>query len=350
MEKTSPLVTTFYQQLLERVAVLPGVASVGFMSEMVRGITFSIMGRPLPAPDRRPNAAYAEVSPSFFHTLRIPLKKGRYLSESDRGNMPWAAVINETFARRYFPKQDPIGQRLLLRYESYHIDEERPREIVGVVGDVKHFGLGENSPPFVYASYFQQPGVFPGGCTMSHIAQSIMTRVAPGSSLESDFASNIKKAAAKIDPDQPLTNIMTMNRFLAGSIDDSQFMMRLLEIFAGMALLLAAIGIYGVMSYFVSERTHEIGIRIALGAERASVLGLVTGLGLKLTIIGVAIGAALAFALTRLIARFLFGVSPADPTTFAAVAVVLLSVALLACYLPARRATKVDPMVALRHE
>jgi putative ABC transport system permease protein len=320
MENPSPLVHTFYQELLERVAAAPGVESVGMLSQMIRGSTFSIMGRPVPAPDRRPETAFTEVSPAFFHTLRIPLKKGRFLTEADRQNTPWAAVVNETFARRYFPNQDPISQRLLLRYESYHIDEDRPREIVGVVGDVKHFGLGEKAPPVVYASYLQQPPIFPGGWAMSYLAQNIFVRVATGSSWQKDFASNIRKVVAKIDPDEPVTDITTMYCYLAHSIDDSQFVMRLLEIFAGMALLLAAIGIYGVMSYFVNERTHEIGIRIALGAERASVLGLVTGLGLKLTVIGVAIGAILAFALTRLIARFLFGVSPADPTTFAAVA------------------------------
>jgi putative ABC transport system permease protein len=155
---------------------------------------------------------------------------------------------------------------------------------------------------------------------------------------------------AKIDPNEPVTDITTMDRFLAVSIDDSQFVMRLLEIFAGLALLLAAVGIYGVMSYFVNDRTHEIGIRIALGAERTSVLALITNLGLKLALIGVAIGAALAIGLTRLIARLLFGVSTADPITFATVATVLLSIALLACYVPARRAMNVDPMVALRHQ
>ena len=259
-------------------------------------------------------------------------------------------MINETFARRYFSNQNPIGQRLLLRYESYHIDEERPRDILGVVADVKHFGLRQKAPPVVYASYLQQPAVFPSGCIMSHIAQNIVVRVVPGSSWQKDFASNIRRVVAKIDPNEPVTDITTMDRFLAVSIDDSRFIMRLLEIFAGMALLLAAVGIYGVLSYFVNQRTHEIGIRIALGAEPSSVLGLVTKLGLKLAVTGVAIGAVLAFALTRLIARFLFGVRPADPTTFAAVAIVLLGVAVLACYLPARRATKVDPMLALRHE
>jgi putative ABC transport system permease protein len=185
---------------------------------------------------------------------------------------------------------------------------------------------------------------------MSYLAQNVFVRVTPGSSWQKDFASNIRKVVANIDPEEPVTDITTMDRFLAQSINDSEFLMRLLEIFAGMALLLATVGIYGVMSCFVKERTHEIGIRIALGAERSSVLALITKLDLKLALIGVAVGAALAIALTRLIARFLFGVSTADPITLAAVAAVLVSIALLACYVPARRATNIDPMVALRHE
>jgi putative ABC transport system permease protein len=350
MERPSPQVRTFYQQLLERVAAAPGVDFVGMMSQIISGSTFSILGRPVPPPDRRPGTAFVEVSPAFFRTLRIPLKMGRFLTAADNQNTPWAAVVNETFARRYFPNQDPIGQRLLLRYESYHIDEDQPREIVGVIGDVKHFGLREKPPPVVYASYLQQPPIFPGGSVTSYLAQNIFVRVAPRSSWQKDFAADIRKVVANIDPDEPVTDITTMDRFLAHSIDNSQLVMRLLEIFAAMALLLAVIGIYGVMSYFVNERTHEIGIRIALGAERSSVLALITELGLKLAASGVFIGAALAFALTRLIARFLFGVSPADPITFAAVATLLLSIALLACYVPARRAMNVDPMTALRHE
>jgi putative ABC transport system permease protein len=164
------------------------------------------------------------------------------------------------------------------------------------------------------------------------------------------LAAAVKKAVVELNPDQPVTGIMSMQQSLAQSIGDSRFYARLLEIFALIALLLAAIGIYGSMSYFVTERTHEIGIRVALGAQRASILGLVAGLGLKLSGIGVAIGVALALCLTRAIARFLFGVTATDPVTFAAVGLGLLAIALVACYIPARRATKVDPMVALRHE
>jgi predicted permease len=355
MEKPLPLVTAFYQQLLEKVAALPGVQSAGIISGLpplgARGCAFSILGQPAPPPDKRPEAGYDEVSPSLFHTLRIPLKKGRYLDEHDSQTAPWAAVINEAFARRYFPNQDPIGQQLLMRYEPYDVDEIRPRQIVGIVGDVKHFGLAQPAPPFIYTSYLQQPDVFPGGAVTVHLGQSVVVRTAPGlASNEAELATAVKKAVTELDPDQPVTDVMTMENVLAGSMGDSRFYMSLFGIFAGIAVLLAVVGIYGVMSYFVNERTHEIGIRVALGARPFDVLGLVGKLGFKLTATGIVIGVGLAVGLTRLISEFLFGVKPTDPVTYAAVAAGLMVVALLACYIPARRATKVDPMVALRYE
>ena len=354
MEKPLPLVTTFYHRLLERVATLPGVESAGIISKLpTRGsevFTFSILGHPAP-PEKGFYAGFAEVSPSLFATLRIPLRKGRYLDEHDTQSMPWSVIINETFARHYFPNEDSIGQRVLLRYEPYDVNEERPRQIVGIVGDVRHFGLGQPVPPFIYASYLQQPVVFPGGAVAAHLDQSLVVRTAPGlSGRQADLATAAKKAVTELDPDQPVTDFMTMDQVLAESIGDTRFYMSLLGLFAGIAVLLAVVGIYGVMSYFVSERTHEIGIRVALGALPSDVLSLVGKLGLKLTLIGVAIGVGLAIGLTRLIAGFLVGVKPTDPVTYAVVAAGLMGVALLACYIPARRATRVDPMVALRYE
>jgi putative ABC transport system permease protein len=219
------------------------------------------------------------------------------------------------------------------------------------VGDVKHFGPGQETPPFVYAPYTQQPAIFPGGADRAHLHKALVLRTASGGSGGgTNLAANVKKALAEIDPNQPVTNIMTMEDVLTASVGDSRFYMQLLGIFAGVAVLLAAVGIYGVMSYSVSERTHEIGIRMALGAERSDVLGLIAKLWLKLTFIGVAIGVALALGVARLISSFLFGVKPTDPLTYAAVAVGLAAIALLACYIPARRAMKVDPLVALRYE
>jgi len=355
MERTLPTATAFYERLLEKVGGLPGVESAGLVTELpTRGAgglySFSILGHPAPPPDNRPRAGYDEVSPSFFGTLRIPLKRGRLLNEHDSQGAPWVVLVNEAFARKFFPKEDPLGQQLLIRYDPYAVDEERPRQIVGIVGDVKHFGLGQETPPFLYASYQQQPAVFPGGATRAHLHQDLILR-APSSLTRggTPLALTVKKAMAEIDPDQPVTRIMTMEQVLAESIGDWRFYMQLLGMFAGVAVLLAAVGIYGVMSYSVNERTHEIGIRVALGAHPADVLAMVTREGLKLTAAGVVIGAGLALGLARLITTFLFGVKPSDPSTYVAVAVGLTVVALLACYVPARRAAKVDPMVALRH-
>ena len=355
MEQPLPVVATFYQQLLAKVAALPGVESVGIMNRLpthgAATFSFAILGKPAPPPDRHPNTGYVEVSSDLFRSLRVPLIRGRYLDDHDNQTAPWSVVVNETFARRYFPNEDPIGQQLLVRYEPWPVDEDRPRQIVGVVGDVRQFGVGRPAPPVAYVSYQQQSTVFPGGAVLNFLDQNLVIRTAPGlSGHEADLGTAIKKSVASLDPDIPITDIQTMDQVLAESIGNWQFYMRILGVFAGIAVLLAVVGIYGVMSYFVSERTHEIGIRMALGAVPSDVLSLVTGLGLKLTLIGVLMGVCMAAALTRLIAQFLFGVKPIDPITYAAVSVVLIGVAWLACYIPARRATKVDPMIALRYE
>lgn len=355
MEQPLPVVATFYQQLLAKVAALPGVESVGIMNRLpthgAATFSFAILGKPAPPPDRRPNTGYVEVSSDLFRSLRVPLIKGRYLDDHDNQTAPWSVMINETFARRYFPNEDPIGQQLLVRYEPWPVDEDRPRQIVGVVGDVRQFGVGRPAPPLVYVSYQQQSAVFPGGAVLNFLDQNLVIRTAPGlSGHEADLGTAIKKSVASLDPDIPIADIQTMDQVLAESIGNWRFYMRILGVFAGIAVLLAVVGIYGVMSYFVSERTHEIGIRMALGAVPSDVLSLITGLGLKLTLIGVLMGVCMAAALTRLIAQFLFGVKPIDPITYAAVSVVLIGVAWLACYIPARRATKVDPMIALRYE
>src|SRR5271154_1584159 len=355
MEKTLPTVAAFNQQLVEKIAGLPGVEWAAIVSALpARGaqmFSFAILGHPAPAPDSRPRAGYDDVSYSAFKTLGMTLKKGRFLDEHDTASAPWAVVINEALAKRYFPNEDPIGQQVLLRYDPYPVDEERPRQIVGIVGDVKQFGLGEEAPPFVYASYLQQQAVFPGGTALSHLHHYLVIRrdsVAGG--MGSQLAGTAKKAIAGIDPDLPVTSVMTMDEVLKESIGDYRFYMQLLGLFAGIAMMLAAIGIYGVMSYFVSERTREIGIRVALGAGRGDVLGLVAKLGLKLSVLGVLIGLALSYGLTRFIATFLYGVKSYDPLTYAAVALGLIGVAMLASYIPALRAMRVDPLVALRYE
>jgi putative ABC transport system permease protein len=356
MEKTLPTVTAFYQRLLEKTSALAGVESAALIGALPTRCcsefySFAILGHPAPPPENRPRAGYSEVSAGIFSALKIPLVKGRYLNEHDTEAAPWAIVINQSLARKFFPNEDPIGQQILLRYDPYPVDELRPRQIVGIVGDVKHFGLGEETPPFVYAPFTQQPAVFPGGAARAHLHKALVLRTASGrTAAGTNLAVSVKAALAEIDSNQPVTNIITMEDVLAASLGDYRFYMELLGIFAGVAVLLAAVGIYGVMSYSVSERTHEIGIRMALGARQGDVLGLVAKLGLKLTSLGVAIGVALAFGVTRLISTFLFGVKPTDPLTYAAVALSLAAIALLACYIPARRAIKVDPLIALRYE
>jgi putative ABC transport system permease protein len=353
MERAMPQVTSFYQQLVERVSALPGVESVGTITGLPghssQRHSFSIIGHPASPPDQRPDAGYTECSPSIFQTLKIPLKKGRYLDQRDSGSAPWAVVVNETFVHRFLPNEDPLGRQLLMRYDPYPVDEDRPRVIVGVVGDVKQYGLGNNAPPLIYASHLQQPAVFPGGTIIRHLTQDLAIRSAKGARPE-DLSLAVKGVVASLDPDQPIENVMLMDQLLNLTTGGYQFFMKLFGTFAAFAVLLAVMGIYGVMSYYVNQRTREIGIRVALGAKSGDVLGLVVRLALKLSLIGVVVGVALALAATRLLATFLYDVKPSDPLTYGAVAATLVTVALLASYIPARRATKVDPMTALRYE
>jgi putative ABC transport system permease protein len=354
IEKPLPSIAAFGQRVLERVGALPGVESVGLISGSPNEeLTFSVLGHSAPLSETKPWAVRSVVSGNLFRTLKIPLKKGRYLSESDTQSAPWTVVVNEAFVRRYFPGEDPIGQQVLLRYDPYPVigEENRPRQIVGVVGDVRHFGPAEPVPPFIYVSYLQQPSAFPGGSVVPLLNQTLMVRTSSSlTSQDTGLASAVRKTVAELDPDLPVTDVMTMDQALEESVGNIRFYMNLFGIFAGIALSLALVGIYGVMAYFVSERTHEIGIRMALGALPSDVLTLIGKLGLKLTLIGVAIGITLAIGLTRLMAGFLVEVKPTDPVTYTVVAIALVGVAMLACYIPARRAAKVDPMVALHYE
>jgi putative ABC transport system permease protein len=352
MEKAKPAVNSFYQRLLERVSALPGVESVGsggIPTHFSGQSTFSIMGRPAPPAEQRPQAGYNQVTSGFFRTLRIPLKKGRYLDEHDTNAAPWVIVVNDAFVRKFFPDEDPIGKQVRLRFDPYPTEEDRVRQIVGVVGDVKQYGLGRKAPPFIYASFMQQPDVYPGGAIVAHLWQDLAIRVGPMTHA-SDLAKAIKQIVAELDPDQPVTSLWTMQQVLDRSMGDARLYMQLLSIFAAVAIFLAIMGIYGVMSYFVSQHTHDIGIRMALGAHPADILKWVGKLGFQLISIGIVAGVVLALGLTRLISAILFGVKASDPLTYLAVALGLAAVACLACYIPARRAAKVDPMIALRYE
>jgi putative ABC transport system permease protein len=250
---------------------------------------------------------------------------------------------------RYFPNEDPIGKQLRLRFDPYPTEEDRPREIVGVVSDVKHNGLSSAASPFMYSSHLQQPAVYPGGSIVAHLWQDLAVRMAPRAHPE-DLTRAIRRIVTELDPDQPITNVMSMNELLSQSLEGTRFYLQVLSVFAVVAVFLAGIGIYGVMSYFVGQRTHDIGIRMALGALPSDILGWVAKLGLKLVSIGIAVGVVLALGLTRLISAVLFGIKSTDPLTYLAVAIALAAVTFLACYIPARRATKIDPLVALRYE
>jgi predicted permease len=354
MERTFPTVTEFYHRLEEKANHVPGVESAALIGALPLRccsdqFSFSVVGKAAPPPENRPSTGFSEVSANAFSTLRIPLLRGRFLDEHDTETGTWVIVVNDAFVRKYFPNEDPIGQQIFMRYDPYPIDDARPRQIVGVVGNVKHFGLGEEAPPFAYAPFQQEPEMLPGGVARAHLHKALVLR-APEGQLRGGLVTIVKNAIAEIDPNQPVVNVMTMEQVMSRSLGDWRAYMRLLGIFGALAVLLAAVGIYGVMSYSVNERTHEFGIRLALGAQEGDILRLVAKLMLKLTLIGIVIGVGLAIAVMQLITSFLYGVKPTDPLTYALVAIFLAMIAALACYLPARRAIKVDPLMALRYE
>ncbi|HET7840262.1 MAG TPA: FtsX-like permease family protein, partial [Terriglobia bacterium] len=267
------------------------------------------------------------VSPGYFYTLGIPVLKGRTFTNHDAERAPKVVVVNEALARHLWPTEDPIGKQLFRDNMT----------VVGVVGNTRHEGLSEDTEAEFYVPYLQLPG------------NSMQLAVRTAGEQDS-IVSAVRAQVKDVDPDQPLYHVATLQQVLSESLAPRRFNMLLLGIFAGIALTLAMVGIYGVMAFSVTQRTHEIGIRMALGAERRSVLGLIVRQGLRLALLGVALGVAGAWALTSFLSSFLFGVAPRDPATFVLVSLALVAVSILACYIPARRATRVDPMVALRHE
>jgi predicted permease len=345
----SPQMGILCQRVLERVNRLPGITSAALIDwapmvgnwEDNHSRTFTILGRPVPVPSERPNVFYEAISPDYFRTMEIPFLKGRDFTGQDVEVTPWVAIINQELARQLWPEQNPIGQVITL--DSL---EERPRQIIGVVGNVKEFRLRDKPVPQIYVSYLQQPGHV-AGSEMSRVHKSLVLRA---NSLSPEVMQTARKTVAELVQTSPIYGVATVRQLMSDSATLERLFSQLLGLFAGVALFLAAIGIYGVMSYSVSERNHEIGIRMALGARPEQVLKLVLRKGMVLACLGLVIGLMASFAVTRFFSRLLFGIQPHDPLTLALVSVFLISTAILATYIPARAATKVDPMVALRYE
>ena len=334
----------FYRRLQEKIAALPDVRAAGAVSHLPLGGAYSsgsVFVEELPPNSPNFPFGYFEsdrryATSGYFRAMRMNLLKGRLLEESDHAEAPLVAVVDESFARRAWPAEpDPIGKRVGVNLTPD--GEPLWRTVVGVVRHVKNYGLDTEGRGQIYFPHAQFP-----------IQTMFVTVRMGGDPVVAQAA--VRNQVAALDPSLPLFNVATMEERLAESVAQDRFNMQLLGIFAAVALVLAAVGIYGVMSYSVSQRTHEIGIRMALGAQPADVLKLVVRQGMVLTLIGVAVGLAASFALTRFLSSLLFGVSATDPATFAGVALLLAAVALLACYIPARRATRVDPLVALRYE
>jgi len=328
-----------FEELIGRIKTLPGVHDASVVSNVPLTdfdveISFQIEGRPPYKPGEEAIADYTVAGNDYFRTMNIGVRRGRVFTNQDTANSPQTLVVSDAFVKRYFPNEDPIGRRIVFDGD----DEEIPREIVGVVADVRRNGLDVEAQPEMYVSHVQNP-------------ERRLNLVIRSESQDAAQLTQAARAEVKaFDANQIIWRVQTLEDLLSTSVAPRRFNMLLLGVFAGVALVLAAVGLYGVMSYSVSWRTHEIGIRMALGAERADVLRLVVRQGMTMTLIGLVLGLVGAFLLSRVIAGLLFGVSATDPLTFAGVSIVLLAVALLACLIPARRATRVNPLVALRTE
>lgn len=328
----------FYRQLLDRLAVLPGVQAAGAATGLPLGrngnqMSFGVVGQPEAAPGQSPLAEVTYVSNDYFRAMNIPLLRGRTFTDHDNNDAPPVMIIDDSFAKRYWPNEDALGKQVKFERDA------APRTVIGVVDRVRMEGLEDDSGRAqAYFSYL----VSPWGYTMTIVGR---TAGNPAS-----LADAVRKEVLALDSGRPIFNVKTMERLRDESIAARRLNTLLFGVFAAVALLLASVGVYGVTSYSVAQRTHEIGIRIALGASRGTVLKLVMGQGIVLALIGAAIGLVAAFGLTRLMKGLLFGVTAADPITFFSIPLILVAVALLACFVPARRALKVDPIVALRYE
>jgi predicted permease len=330
----------FIDRLMPRLRSIPGVRAAGAVVSLPLSgtsivLSFGIAGRPPVPPSQQPAMQVRVATPEYFQTIGIPLRRGRLFDDRDREGTTPVVLLTDRAVRQYFPNEEPLGKKITLGWGRGPKRERAGGEVVGIIGDIKDAGLDEADPPQIYLPYRQWP--------VQSMAFVVKTRVPPGS-----IADAVRREVYAVDANMPVSNVRTLGQIVARSISQPRFYMTLLAVFAAVALVLAAIGIFGVLSYAVAQRTREIGIRMALGAEGRSVRGLVVRQAMLLAISGVAAGVIAAWWMARLLGSLLFGVTPRDPVTFAAVAAMLAAVALIASYVPARRATRVDPVVALR--
>jgi putative ABC transport system permease protein len=330
---------SFFRQAAERMRTLPGVTSVGMVNflPLYGGLGsatgFTVEGRPTPAPGTGPSTNVRVSDAGYFTAMQIPLLRGRNFTDAEMDEAKHVIIINDAMAHKHFAGEDPIGKRITVEMS----DKPVPTEIIGIVGDVRYDSLVDAAEPTVY---FPHPD----------LTYAFMTFVIRTTGDPLELAPAVRREVRALDPEQPVSDVRSMNQVMADTVARARFNTLLLGLFAGLATLLAAVGIFGVMNYSLALRTREIGLRMALGAQNRQVLMLMLKQGLLLTVIGTAIGIAGALALTRLLSSLLFGVSAADPAIFAGIVLLLMLVSLIACYLPARRATRIDPMVALRSE
>jgi predicted permease len=349
-----PPVGQFCDRILDRLRSTPGVEDVAIVDwlPLLDGVGdsmqyaspgFTIAGQSVSTVAEKPTVFRQGVSSDYFPMMRIPILRGRGVAAQDTASNAWVAVINEAMAKRYWPNQDPVGQ--VIKFDDS--PDEKPREIVGIVQDVRQFSLTEPAAPEAFVPYQQLSSRIYGGWTEARVHKSIIlrTHADPKALMQS-----MRRIISELAPESAIFGITTVEQTVSQSATDWRFLSQVLELFAAVALLLAVIGIYGVISYSINERRHELGLRMALGAQRGQVLGLVLRQAMVLALIGVVIGIAGSFAATPLMKRFLYGVKPNDPLTLILVSSVLIAVTFVASYLPARRATKIDPMRTLRHE
>jgi putative ABC transport system permease protein len=331
----------FYRDFVRRVESMPGVQAAGAVMPLPLSgdrfsISFEIDGRPV-AKGAEPSADFFTTGLGYFKVMGIPMIQGREFSEHDEKGSPGVIIVSKGFADKYFPNENPIGKRIKPGISVYDGEKTAMREIIGVVAEVRNRNLSAPIRPAYYVPHAQVP--------FSQMAMVVKTAGDPDSMI-----GGLRNEVASMDRDLPMFNVQTMDDYVASAVSSPRFNSTLLGIFAAVALVLTIVGLYGVMSYSVAQRTNEIGIRMALGAQTRDVLSLIVSQGLKLVVIGLVIGLIGAFALMRVIASLLFGVTTKDPLTFSAAAIVLAVVALLACYIPARRASRVDPLKALHYE